>query len=131
MMHGREKSDSAIVAGKPTNKAGQLAAEPVEPRAEAKGNASQQRTRRTQSRVSVSHALERIRQTGTKKTLCRHTPKVGAVCPNWARTDLCGGRSVMSVPTAISEMSAQNIPLIGRTNLRESNRILATETIRV
>jgi hypothetical protein len=39
MMHGREKSDSAIVAGKPTNKAGQPAAEPVEPRAEAKGNA--------------------------------------------------------------------------------------------
>jgi tripartite-type tricarboxylate transporter receptor subunit TctC len=37
-------------------------AEPVEPRAEAKGNASQQSTRRTQSRVSVSHALERIRQ---------------------------------------------------------------------
>ena len=32
MMHGREKSDSAIVAGKPTNKAGQPAAEPVEPR---------------------------------------------------------------------------------------------------
>jgi hypothetical protein len=118
MMHGREKSDSAIVAGKPTNKAGQLAAEPVEPRAEAKGNASQQRTRRTQSRVSVSHALERIRQTGTKKTLCRHTPKVGAVCPNWARTDLCGGRSVMSVPTAISEMSSQNIPLKGRTDFR-------------
>jgi hypothetical protein len=55
MMHGREKSDSAIVAGKPTNKAGQPAAEPVEPRAEAKGNASQQSTRRTQSRVSVSH----------------------------------------------------------------------------
>src|SRR5260221_4477445 len=46
------------------------------------------------SRVSVSHALERIRQTGTKKTLCRHTPKVGVVCPNWARTDLCGGRPV-------------------------------------
>jgi RNA-directed DNA polymerase len=33
MMHGREKSDSAIVAVKRTNKAGQLAAEPVEPRA--------------------------------------------------------------------------------------------------
>jgi hypothetical protein len=71
MMHGREKSDSAIVAGKPTNKAGQPAAEPVEPRAEAKGNASQQRTRRTQSRVSVSHALERIRQ--TVKALPSHT----------------------------------------------------------
>jgi hypothetical protein len=131
MMHGREKSDSAIVAGKPTNKAGQLAAEPVEPRAEAKGNASQQRTRRTQSRVSVSHALERIRQTGTKKTLCRHTPKVGAVCPNWARTDLCGGRSVMSVPTAISETSSQTIPLKARTDLRESSRIPAMETTRV
>ena len=63
MMHDREKSDSAILAGKPTNKAVSTAAEPVERRAEAKGNASQQRTRRTQSRVSVSHALERIRQT--------------------------------------------------------------------
>ena len=40
MMHGREKSDSAIVAGKPTNKATPTAAEPVEPRAGAKGNAS-------------------------------------------------------------------------------------------
>jgi hypothetical protein len=70
MMHGREKSDSAIVAGKPTNKAVSTAAEPVERRAEAKGNASQQSTRRTQSRVSVSHTLERIRQ-ANEKTLCR------------------------------------------------------------
>ena len=69
MMHGSEKSDPVIVAGKPTNKAGQPAAEPVEPRAEAKGNASQQRTRRTQSRVSVSHALERIRQHTAVDTL--------------------------------------------------------------
>src|SRR5438445_903804 len=99
MMHGHEKSDSAIVAGKPTNKAVSTAAEPVERRVEAKGNARQQSTRRTQSRVSVLQALERIRQAVTKP-LCRHTPKVGAVCPNWARTDLCGGRSVMSVPTA-------------------------------
>jgi hypothetical protein len=76
MMHGREKSDSAIVAGKPTNKAVSTAAEPVERRAEAKGNASQQSTRRTQSRVSVSQVLERIRQAVTK-TLCRHTPEVG------------------------------------------------------
>src|SRR5437660_5663291 len=60
-MHGREKSDSAIVAGKPTNKAVPTAAEPVERRAGAKGNASQQSTHRTQSWVSVSQALERIR----------------------------------------------------------------------
>src|SRR5260370_4472138 len=73
MMHGREKSDSAILAGKPTNKAVSTAAEPVERRAEAKGNASQQSTRRTQSRVSVSHALERIRQTVTKNALPSHT----------------------------------------------------------
>ena len=34
--------------------------------------------------------------------LCRHTPKVGAVCGNSARTVLCGGRAVMGVPTAIN-----------------------------
>ena len=39
MMHGHEKSDDAIVAVKPTNKAERSAAEPAEPRAEAKGNA--------------------------------------------------------------------------------------------
>jgi len=43
----------------------------------------------------------------------------------------CGGRSVMSVPTAISEMSSQNIPLKARTDFRGSSRILATETIPV
>src|SRR5712672_871720 len=62
MMHGREKSDSAIVAVKPANKVEQSAAEPVEPRAETKGNVGQQSTRRTQSRISVSKALARIRQ---------------------------------------------------------------------
>jgi len=30
----------------------------------------------------------------------RYTPEVGAVCLNWARTDLCGGREVTRVPTA-------------------------------
>ena len=38
-MHEQEKSDSAIVAMKPANKAGKLAAEWAEPRAGAKGNA--------------------------------------------------------------------------------------------
>ena len=66
-----------------------------------------------------------------KKTLCRHTPEVGAECPNGARSVLCGGRSVMSVPTAISEMSSQIMPLKSRVDLRETSRILATETIRV
>jgi RNA-directed DNA polymerase len=50
MMHGHEKSDPAIVAMKPANKAERSAAELVERRAETKGNADQQSTRRTQSR---------------------------------------------------------------------------------
>lgn len=62
MMHAREKSDSAIVAVKPTNKAERSAAEPVEPRAEAEGNAGQHSTGRMQSRGTVSQGLERIRQ---------------------------------------------------------------------
>src|SRR5215470_11723238 len=62
MMHGHEKSRSAIVAVKPTNKAERTAAEPVERRAETKGSANQQRTRRTQRRISVSKMLARIRQ---------------------------------------------------------------------
>jgi hypothetical protein len=61
MMHGHGESDSAIVAGKPTNKAERSAAEPVEPRVEAEGNASQQSTHRAQYRARVSQALERIR----------------------------------------------------------------------
>ena len=72
MMHGHEKSDPAIVAMKPANKAARSATEPsvkepaaaesVERRVGTKGNADWQSTRRTQSRVSVSQALERIRQ---------------------------------------------------------------------
>jgi RNA-directed DNA polymerase len=62
MMHGCGKSGEAIVAEKPANNAEKSAAELVEPRAEAKENAGQQSTCRAQSRESVSHGLERIRQ---------------------------------------------------------------------
>src|SRR5229473_661734 len=95
MMHEREKSDPAVVAVKPTNEAERSAAEPVERRAGAKGNAGQHSMYRAQYRVSVSQALERIRQ------VRRHSLEVGAVCGKAARTDLCGGRSAMGVPTAI------------------------------
>src|SRR6516164_3786875 len=77
MMHGHEKSDPAIVASKPANKAEDSAAErsvaepnaaePVEQRAGTKGNARQQSTRRTQCRVSVSQALERIRKVAKER----------------------------------------------------------------
>src|SRR3954464_7806345 len=62
MMHGREKSDPAIVAMKSPNKTGGPAAEAMERRAGAEENASQHRTRRTQSRESVSQVLERVRE---------------------------------------------------------------------
>src|SRR5204863_2054050 len=67
MMHGREKSDSAIVAGKPTNKAVPTAAEPVEPRVGTKGNASRQSTDRAQNRATVTQALERIRKVAKER----------------------------------------------------------------
>src|SRR5437762_9861603 len=64
MMYDHEKSDPAIVAVKPTNKAGQPAAELAEPRAGTEGNVRQQSTGRAQYRGTVSQALERIRQAG-------------------------------------------------------------------
>src|SRR5258707_13626118 len=66
-MHDREKSGYAIVAGKPTNKAGQPVAESVEPRAGAEGNASQQSTHRAQNRESVSQALGRVRRVARQR----------------------------------------------------------------
>jgi len=73
MMHGHEKSDLAIVAAKPTNKAEQSAAEPVERRAGTKGNAGQQSTYWTQSRISVTQALERIRKVARARKKERFT----------------------------------------------------------
>src|SRR6202140_4891641 len=61
-MHDQEKSDSAIVAGKPPNKTGSPVAEAAEPRAGTKGTADQQSTLRTQSRDRVNQALGRVRQ---------------------------------------------------------------------
>ena len=73
MMHGREKSDPAIVAVKPTNKAGRPGAELVEPRAGTKGNAGEQSTRRTQNRERVSQALDRVRQAARQRKKERFT----------------------------------------------------------
>ena len=81
MMHRRGKSDSAIVAVKPTNNAEQSAAEPVEPRAETEGNAGQQSTRHTQRWESVSHALERIRQVARERKKERFTSLLHHISP--------------------------------------------------
>jgi hypothetical protein len=98
-MHDQEKSDSAIVAAKPSNKAGTPAAEAVEPRAGTKGNADQQSTLRTQGRARVTQGAG-PRTASARPALRRHTPEVGAGCSNRARPDLCGGRPAMDVPTA-------------------------------
>jgi hypothetical protein len=74
VMHGREKSDSVIVAMKPANKAGQPAAEWVERRAGAEGNTVEPHTRRTLRRVSVPQRLDCVR---------RVAPDAAVTHPRW------------------------------------------------
>src|ERR1700751_792294 len=85
MMYGRGKSDEAIVAVKPANKAEQSAAEPMERRAEAKGNADQQSTLRTQSRGGVALAVERIRQAARQRKQERFTALFHHINPELLR----------------------------------------------
>lgn len=73
MMHGRGKSDTAIVAAKPVHEAAQAAEEQGERRAATKRNADQQSTSRTPSRTSVTQALERIRRTARERRKERFT----------------------------------------------------------
>jgi hypothetical protein len=101
MMHGHEKSDPAIVAMKPANKAEQSAAEFGGAKGRDQGECGPAKQYRTQSRANVSQALERIQ--GGQRPLRRHTPKVGAVCGKAARTVLCGGRA----------MKRTSLPLLG------------------
>ena len=88
MMYDREKSDPAIVAVKPTNKAGQPAAELVEPRAGAEGNVSQQSTGRAQYRGTVSQALKRIRHVARISRSAVTYPRWEPYARIGARTDL-------------------------------------------
>jgi RNA-directed DNA polymerase len=81
MMHAREKSDLAIVAGKSANNVEPSTAEPVEPRAGAKGNAGQQSTGRAQSRGAVSQALERIRQAARERRTEKFTALLHHINP--------------------------------------------------
>jgi RNA-directed DNA polymerase len=86
MMHEPEKSDSVVVAEKPTNKAERFAAEPVEPRMETKGNAGQQSTRRAQDRESVSQALERVRRAARQGKKEKFTTLLHHINPAMLRT---------------------------------------------
>src|SRR5215211_7246549 len=86
MMHGREKSDLAIVAAKPANNDGRPSAELVEQRAGAEGNAGQDRTRRAQDRASVSQGLDRVRHVARQRKKERFTALLHHVTPNRLRT---------------------------------------------
>src|SRR5665811_364964 len=74
------------------------------------------------NRVTGAGAHTARRENTAKR---RHTPEVGAVCPNWARTDLCGGRAVMRVPTAIKFefWPATVCPLMTRSGRVRSHRM--------
>jgi RNA-directed DNA polymerase len=73
MMHGREKSGSAIVAMKPPNGAGQPGPEAGERRAGAAGTAGQRSTLRAQGRERVAQGLGRIRQAARQRKEERFT----------------------------------------------------------
>jgi hypothetical protein len=108
MMHEHGKSDPAIVATKPTNKAGRPAAEPVERRAGTEGNAGQRCTRWAQDRESVfpnaepHTASRKAKEEGTVHLApppCRHRPAPYGVlraqakrCTRRGRADMAGLR---------------------------------------
>src|ERR1700751_1946324 len=103
MMHGPEKSDLAIVAGKPANKAEQSAAESVERRAGDQGECEPAK------HVPDAEPDKRVTGAGAHTaSLCRHTPKVGAVCGKAARTVLCGGRAMKRTSLPLQEGARQS-----------------------
>ena len=76
MMHGCEKSGPVLGARKPTNKTERSAAEPVERRTAAEGNARQNREYRAENQRSVSEAL--ARNGGRQAASRRHPPEFGS-----------------------------------------------------
>lgn len=72
-MHDPEKSDSGIVAAKPSNKAGRPVTKPAEPRPGTKGNEGQQSTHRAQHRARVTQALDGVRKAARLKKKERFT----------------------------------------------------------
>jgi hypothetical protein len=109
------ESHSSIVPKKPVNK-GRVPrpAELVEGRELTKENTEQLLLDRTQSRetdgkpfVARSRGLLGVRVAAQQRAVCTSTSTVRTVCGSSARTDLCGGRSAMTVPTAIEAGSRQ------------------------
>src|SRR5579863_7646190 len=94
--HALEESDRAILPMSQTNKEERSSAEPGEKRSRAKENIVQSDTSPTQcGEMSVPRIVR-----CASSSIARQSSKVGTVCGSAARTVLCGGRSVMIVPTA-------------------------------
>src|SRR5208283_309766 len=95
-VYAGEESDRAVVPVKQPNKEAPASAEVVEGRVRTKENTSQSHTSPAQ------YGKGRVPGFGECAPCFILTPtsEVRAVCGNPARTDLCGGRSAMSVPTA-------------------------------
>ena len=73
MMDEHGKSDRSVVPPKRSNNAPERAAEVVEGRERTKGNAPERNAPRTQSRVGVPSALERVRQAAKQDRKQRFT----------------------------------------------------------
>ncbi len=73
MTHGHRKSDSPIVPEKSANKTPEGVAESMEERGLTKGNSMEQNTSRTQSRIDVPSALDRIREAARRNKEERFT----------------------------------------------------------
>ena len=101
-MNGGEESDGVVVPMKQANKATEKqaeAAEFVEGRTPTKEDTGQDHTFPAQYGQGVSQELTGVRQVAYSLRV-DVISEVGAVCGSAARTDLCGGRSAMAVPTA-------------------------------
>ena len=124
--HDAGESHSSIVPEKPANKGGvALPAELAEGRELTKENTGQSLLDRTQRRnsdgtpfVARSRGLLGVRAAALQCAVCRSTSKVRTVCGSSARTDLCGGRSAMTVPTAIKDRICWALSIILGTPLR-------------
>src|SRR5258708_25016125 len=93
--HGLEKSDWAVVPVNQPNKGGKPSAEVGEGRARAVENIVQSHMLPTQSGNGMSQGRGGVRQ-AVLPPLIHGKSRMR----KRARTDLCGGRSVMIVPTA-------------------------------
>ena len=102
-MHVAGESDSSIVPRKPANNSSvPLLAESAEGRGLTKENAKPSLLDRTQRRTprmrGAALACDRRHNVYRRSFVS----EVGAVCGSSARTDLCGGRAAMPVPTALT-----------------------------